>query len=246
MLELRDCSACYGSRTVLAGVSLAVPSGKTACIIGPTGCGKSTLLALAAGLKAPSTGEVLLDNERVGQGDHRVSVILQQYGLFPWFTVRENVELGLRFRGSSAKERSRVVEAELARVKLVGFAGRYPAELSGGQQQRTAIARSLSLCPKLLLMDEPFSALDTLSRESLQELVLDLFNGMNMTAALVTHDIEEAVFLGSTVFLLAGDPGKIVRKFENPGQGKKDYRGDPSFFDLCGQIRLALEPYRVL
>jgi ABC-type nitrate/sulfonate/bicarbonate transport system ATPase subunit len=246
MLELRECSAGYGQGRVLESVSLSVPEGKTGCIIGPSGCGKTTLLTLAAGLKEPDTGSIVLDDAPVIPGDNRAGLILQQYGLFPWFTVADNVSLGLRIRHVDAGIRRRIVARELARLGLEECAGRYPNELSGGQQQRVAIARSMALAPRLLLMDEPFSALDAMSRESLQEILLATLRETPMIVLLVTHSIEEAVYLGATVWVLAGSPGRIVARFDNPGQGTPGYRSDPSFFRLCTSIRGSLEGNRVI
>jgi ABC-type nitrate/sulfonate/bicarbonate transport system ATPase subunit len=246
MLELRECSAGYGKGRVLESVSLSVPDRKTACIIGPSGCGKTTLLTLAAGLKRPESGTIVLDHEEVVAGDSRTGLILQQYGLFPWFTVADNVSLGLRIRRMEAGRRREMVARELARLGLEGSAARYPAELSGGQQQRVAIARSMALAPRLLLMDEPFSALDAMSRESLQEILLSTLRERPLIVLLVTHSIEEAVYLGGTIWILAGSPGRVVACFENPGQGTPGYRSDPSFFLMCTRVRASLEKNRVI
>jgi NitT/TauT family transport system ATP-binding protein len=246
MLDIRACSASYGTRTVLDAVTLEVEAGSTEAVLGPSGCGKTTLLTLAAGLKKPSAGEVLLDGSPVGEGDRRVSLILQQYGLFPWFTVRQNVGLGLRIRGVTAAQCERRVLAELDRVKLAEKKDSFPSELSGGQQQRAAIARSLALSPALLLMDEPFSALDALARESLQDLLLALLRERRMAAVIVTHSIEEAVCLGKRVTVMAGEPGTVVARLENPGQGEPGFRSDPRFLAQCSRIRQVLEAHRVL
>ena len=246
MLELRECSAGYGKGRVLESVSLTVPDGKTACIIGPSGCGKTTLLTLAAGLKKPESGAIMLDNQEVVSGDSRTGLILQQYGLFPWFTVADNVALGLRIRRMDAARRRETVARELARLGLEESAARYPAELSGGQQQRVAIARSMALAPRLLLMDEPFSALDAMSRESLQEILLSTLRERPLIVLLVTHSIEEAVYLGGTIWVLAGSPGRVVTCLENPGQGMPAYRSDPSFFAMCTRVRGCLEKNRVI
>ena len=177
MLEINDCTAGYDGTPVLRGVSLSVSPGKTGCIIGPSGCGKTTLLTLAAGLKRADAGCIRLDGTPITPGDARVGLILQQYGLFPWFTVSENVAIGLRIRHMAADARRGIISRELSRLGLAELAARYPGELSGGQQQRVAIARSMALAPRLLLMDEPFSALDALSRESLQEILLSNAGG---------------------------------------------------------------------
>jgi NitT/TauT family transport system ATP-binding protein len=245
MLQLNEISAGYSGRTVVASVSLTVETGRTACIVGPSGCGKTTLLTVAAGLMTPEAGEVCLDGEPIAPGDRRVGLILQQYGLFPWFTARENVELGLRIRGAESAARRASAERELARMGLLECAERYPRELSGGQQQRVAIARSMALSPQLLLMDEPFSALDALTRESLQEMLLDALRQRKLSVLLVTHSIEEAVYLGAEVWLSSGAPGRVAGRFENPGQGSVGYRADPRFFQLCTRIRACMEENHV-
>ena len=175
-----------------------------------------------------------------------MGLILQQYGLFPWFTAGENVALGLRIRGIDARTRHGIVRRELDRVGLGECSGSFPCALSGGQQQRVAIARSMALAPKLLLMDEPFSALDAMTRESLQEILLASLRERSLTVLLVTHSIEEAVYLGSTIWLMAGSPGRLVACFDNPGQGAPGYREDPAFFRLCTKIRRSMEPDRAL
>ena len=246
MLEINSCSAGYNGKEVLREVSLSVAPGKTGCIIGPTGCGKTTLLMLAAGLKRPEAGFILLDGNPVAPGDSRVSLILQDYGLFPWFTVAENIALGLKVRRVEKDLRRAAVERQLSRLGLSECAHRYPRELSGGQQQRVAIARSMALTPRLLLMDEPFSALDAMSRESLQEILLQMLDDHDVTALLVTHSIEEAVYLGATIWVLAGSPARISASFDNPGQGRPGYRSDRSFFQLCSRIRQQLALRRVI
>jgi NitT/TauT family transport system ATP-binding protein len=246
MLEISSCSAGYDGKEVLREVSLSVAPGKTGCIIGPTGCGKTTLLMLAAGLKRARAGSILLDGKPVIPGDNRVSLILQDYGLFPWFTVEDNIAVGLKVRRVHKEARRAAVARQLSRLGLEECAHRYPGELSGGQQQRVAIARSMALTPRLLLMDEPFSALDAMSRESLQEILLEMLDDHDVTALLVTHSIEEAVYLGGTIWVLAGSPAGIRASFDNPGQGTPGYRSEPSFFTLCSRIRQQLELRRVI
>ena len=246
MLEINDCTAGYDGVPVLQGVSLSVSQGKTGCIIGPSGCGKTTLLTLAAGLKRADAGSIRLDGQPITPGDARVGLILQQYGLFPWFTVGENVAIGLRIRHMAAEARRRIISRELSRLGLAELAARYPGELSGGQQQRVAIARSMALAPRLLLMDEPFSALDALSRESLQEILLSMLVDQTIIALLVTHSIEEAVYLGGTIWLMAGSPAHIEATFDNPGQGTPGYRVQPAFFRLCSEIRHRMETCRAI
>jgi NitT/TauT family transport system ATP-binding protein len=246
MLEISDCSAGYDGTTVLDSVSLRVASGKTGCIIGPSGCGKTTLLTVAAGLKKPDRGTAILDGEVVSAGDRRIGLIIQQYGLFPWFTAIENVALGLRIRGCDERSRREISRGELVRVGLGDLADRYPFQLSGGQQQRVAIARSMALAPRLLLMDEPFSALDAMSRDSLQEMLLATLQDRALSVLLVTHSIEEAVYLGRTVWLLAGRPGTIAAAWDNPRQGSVQFREEPAFFEMCKDIRHAMKMRKVL
>ena len=244
MLRLDECSAGYSGQPVVQGISLSVGEGKTACVIGPSGCGKTTLLKVAAGLLTPSAGRVLLDSEPVLPGDRRVSIIFQSYGLFPWLTALSNVALGLQLRGVHRRERTRMALSELDRLGLGAVSRRYPASLSGGQLQRVAIARSMALAPRLLLLDEPFSALDALSREDLQEILLDTLRAHRLCALMVTHSIEEAVFLGTTIWVLGGSPARIVSCFDNPAQGAQGFRESAAFFERVTAIRRTLEESR--
>jgi ABC-type nitrate/sulfonate/bicarbonate transport system ATPase subunit len=154
--------------------------------------------------------------------------------------------VGLKVRRVQKEARRAAVARQLSRLGLEECARRYPGELSGGQQQRVAIARSMALTPRLLLMDEPFSALDAMSRESLQEILLEMLDDHDVAALLVTHSIEEAVYLGGTIWVLAGNPARIRASFDNPGQGTPGYRSAPSFFKLCSRIRQQLELRRVI
>lgn len=246
MLDVRDLSVHYGPARIVERVSLRVPPGRTECIVGPTGCGKTTFLLAVAGLRTAQQGAVELDGSPIVAGDRRVALVLQDHGLFPWLTVAANTGLGLKLRGVPAPQRVRRVDAELARMGLSAVAGRYPSQLSGGQRQRVAVARSFVLEPELLLLDEPFSSLDAFSRETLQELLRAALAERGPSCILVTHDIEEAVLLGAGVSVLAGSPARIVRRFENPGQGAAGYRRDAAFASLCGEIRDALAAWRVL
>ena len=247
MLELRDLVASYpGKGRVLDGVSITVPEGRTECVLGPSGCGKTTLLMIASGLKAPDSGSVLLEGSPVVSGDLRIGLILQHYGLLPWFTASGNAGLGLRVRGVPRRERQAAVSALLARIGLAEHAHSFPSQMSGGEQQRVAIARALSLSPRLLLMDEPFSALDALTRESLQELLVRLLQERHLSALIVTHSIEEAAFLGCSISLLAGSPARIVDRFENPGMGSRGFRASSEYFTLENSIRNAMMEHRLL
>lgn len=241
MLELTDCTAGYGARDALTGITLSTEPGRVSCIVGPSGCGKTTLLMLAAGLKRPRAGTVRLEGREVSPGDRSVGLILQHYGLFPWLTVRANVELGLRIRGAPAEERRDTAAREIEASGLQGLEERFPRELSGGQQQRVAIARAYALRPRLLLMDEPFSALDALNREALQDLLLASARARGTAVLMVTHSIEEAAYLGAVVWVMAGSPGRIVGGIQNPCQGEPGYRQDPQYLQACGKVRALME-----
>ena len=178
-------------------------------ILGPSGCGKSTLLRIVAGLDRPSAGRVLLDGRAVaGPGPDR-GMVFQSYTLFPWLTVRENIAFGLRERGISEAERGKIADGFIHRVGLSGFENHWPKQLSGGMQQRTAIARALANDPKILLLDEPFGALDNQTRVLMQEMLLGIWERDQKTVLFVTHDIEEAIFLGSRVIVMSARPGRI-------------------------------------
>ena len=178
-------------------------------ILGPSGCGKSTLLRIVAGLDHPTSGRVVLDGREVtGPGSDR-GMVFQSYTLFPWLTVRENIAFGLRERGISEAERGRVADGYIHRVGLSGFENHWPKQLSGGMQQRTAIARALANDPKILLLDEPFGALDNQTRVLMQEMLLGIWERDQKTVLFVTHDIDEAIFLGSRVIVMSARPGRI-------------------------------------
>ncbi len=193
----------------LEPVDLAVADNDFVTILGPSGCGKSTLLRLVAGLDTATTGRVLLDGKPiVGPGPDR-GMVFQSYTLFPWLTVADNIAFGLREKGVPAAARERVVAEWLERVGLTGFAHHYPKQLSGGMQQRTAIARALANDPAILLLDEPFGALDNQTRALMQELLLGIWERDRKTVLFVTHDIEEAIFLASRVLVMTARPGRI-------------------------------------
>ncbi len=243
MLELLDCSARYGAAAVFAGLSLSLRPPEVVAVVGPSGCGKTTLLMLMAGLKAPASGSVLLGGSPMRPGDPRIGLVLQQYGLFPWFTVEQNAELGLRLRGVPPAERLSRARSVLARTGLSGLERRYPSQLSGGQQQRVAIARTLALEPELLLMDEPFASLDAFAREELQDLTLDLLAARPMMTVLVTHSIEEAVYMSRTVLLMgpARVGSGIVSRIEHGEPGRRYQRKAEGYFDACRCVREAME-----
>jgi ABC-type nitrate/sulfonate/bicarbonate transport system ATPase subunit len=193
----------------LEPTDLAVADNDFVTILGPSGCGKSTLLRLVAGLDTPTTGRILLDGKAItGPGADR-GMVFQSYTLFPWLTVSENISFGLRERGVAPRERIAIAAEWLDKVGLTSFANHYPKQLSGGMQQRTAIARALANGPKILLLDEPFGALDNQTRALMQELLLGIWERERKTVIFVTHDIEEAVFLASRVVVMTARPGRI-------------------------------------
>jgi NitT/TauT family transport system ATP-binding protein len=224
----------------LDGVDLAISAGESVAMIGPSGCGKSTLLLAVAGLIAPTSGTVSIAGTAVTGPRLRTALILQDFGLLPWKTVAENAELGLLIRRRPRDERrGRALDA-LDRVGLAEFAAAYPAELSGGMRQRLALARALALDADLLLMDEPLSALDALTREDLQGLLLELWRDRGHTALLVTHSIEEAVYLGQRVVVMTQRPGRVAAVVENPGMGQQGYRSTEAFYATCARLRTLL------
>ncbi len=243
-VEVRDISVVYegADRSVRAldSCALDVADGEPIAIIGPSGCGKSTLLLAVAGLVRPSAGDVLVGGRAVDGPRLKTALILQDFGLLPWKTVFHNAALGLEIRGVAGAERARLVAEALERLGLAEFASAYPAELSGGMRQRLALARALALDADTLLMDEPLSALDALTREDLQGLLLDIWRQRRHTAMLVTHSIEEAVFLGRRVVVLSPRPGRVAAVVDNPEMGAEGYRETSAFYERCAELRALL------
>ncbi len=213
LLEVQNVSKSYGDAKALEKVSLEVFPGEMVILVGPSGCGKSTLLSLVAGLDRPDEGRILVDgNPVVGPGPER-SLVFQDGALFPWLSVRGNVEFGLRQARTPRRERTQRADATLERVGLKGYENRSVHELSGGQRQRVALARSLVLQPRIVLMDESFSALDAPTREGLYTEIQDLQRETGATILFVTHNVREAVVLGDRVVLMAPHPGRVERTF---------------------------------
>lgn len=227
MLRASALSKRYANgHLALAGVDLAVAPGEIVGIVGGSGCGKSTLLRLAAGLDAPTNGEVWLDNEPITAPHPQIGLVFQEPRLMPWLTIRENAAFGIR-RLPKAEQRRRVEEA-LDRVGLAVFGDHWPRELSGGMAQRASLARALVGRPSVLLLDEPFSALDALTRYDLQQHLIQLWHYDRPTMVLVTHDIEEALLLADRVVVMRGQPGRIHSTAE-PHLPRPRDRGDPLF-----------------
>ncbi len=200
-----------GDKLVLDGVDLEVARGEFLCIVGPSGAGKTTLLRCMSGLLAPSDGAVFLDGERITKPPARLAVVFQDYSrsLMPWMSVQSNVMLPLRSKKTPKAERTELARSALAAVGLDASAEQYPWQLSGGMQQRVAIARALAFQPDALLMDEPFASVDAQTRAELEDLILGLRNEFGVTVVLVTHDIDEAVYLGDEVVVLSGSPTRV-------------------------------------
>jgi NitT/TauT family transport system ATP-binding protein len=239
MINIHSLTFSYPHATpIFQDFNWTVQRGETWAILGSSGCGKTTLLYLLAGLRFPTKGIIEIDGEWLVRPRPRSGLILQDYGLLPWATVRENAGLGLRIRkfyGDDGKHTPKNFQPEknseywLTKLGLDEVAGKYPAQISGGQRQRTAIARTLALSPDLLLMDEPFSSLDAITREDLQNLTLALCAEQKLTLVIVTHAIEEAVSLGSKILLLDSSP----RIFENPQVGQANHRASEEYRNLC-------------
>jgi ABC-type nitrate/sulfonate/bicarbonate transport system ATPase subunit len=195
-------SKVFGSTKALERIDLEIADNDFLCILGPSGCGKSTLLRIVAGLEVPSTGKALLDGQPVERPGPDRGMVFQSYTLFPWLTVRENILFGTR---STAEK----TDALILKVGLKGFENHYPKQLSGGMQQRTALARALANDPKILLLDEPFGALDNQTRALMQELLLGIWEADRKTVLFVTHDIDEAIFMASRVAVMSARPGRL-------------------------------------
>lgn len=250
MIQLHSLSFGYPqSEPIFEDFHWRVQSGETWAILGTSGCGKTTILYLLAGLQFPTSGQILIDGGPLTRPRPRTGLILQDYGLLPWATVRQNAELGLvvrNFYGADGVHTpqdyrpERNVTSWLERLGIASIAEKYPSQISGGQRQRAAIARTLALRPDLLLMDEPFSSLDAVIREDLQSLTLELCTESGITLVIVTHNIEEAVVMGKKILLLGTPPNREARIFENPTVGQSGYRESQEYQTLCQSLRREL------
>lgn len=240
-LQLRDVGVTYegarGTTRALEGFHLSVEEGQAVAVLGPSGCGKSTGLLVACGLLSPTQGCALIDGAPIAKPRLETALILQDFGLLPWKTVEQNAGLAAQIRHLPAAERKRRVEEALARVGLADFAESYPSELSGGMRQRLAMARALSCDIDLLLMDEPLSALDALLREEMQDMLKRCWQDQGYAQVLVTHSIEEAVYLGQRIVVVSPRPGHVVFELENGEMERADWRDDPLFFERCRLLR---------
>jgi len=234
ILTVRGVERRFDTTLALQATDLDVAENDFITILGPSGCGKSTLLRIVAGLDHQTAGTVMLDGRRIdGPGADR-GMVFQSYTLFPWLNVRDNVCFGLRERGLGREQQLEIANTFLGKVGLKGFENHYPKQLSGGMQQRVAIARALANDPRMLLMDEPFGALDHQTRELMQELLLTIWEAQKKTVLFVTHDIDEAIFMASRVVVMSARPGRIKldRRVELAHPRHYSVKTTPAFADL--------------
>ncbi|MCP3944683.1 MAG: ABC transporter ATP-binding protein [Desulfobacteraceae bacterium] len=243
MLEIENIRIAFNEQIIMDDISFQMKDTGSIVILGPSGCGKTTLLNIIAGMTHPDSGFVKLDQQLVENPTSDIAFILQNYGLLPWKTNLDNVALGLKIKGYSKKTS---YQKSIRLLKQLGLEDRkydYPDVLSGGEKQRIAIARAYIMEPKLLLMDEPFSALDAITREKLQDTLLQIWYHKQVPFILVTHSVEEAVFLGKEIYILAGKPAKLMARFSNPGFCISDHRHSDIYYNLIKEIRASMEKY---
>lgn len=227
-----------GEMTALNGVNLDIKENEFICVVGPSGCGKSTLLNIIAGLDTPTSGAVYIDGKKIeGTGTER-GVVFQQYALFPWLTVLKNVMFGLKLQGKSDAEAKEIAMKYIKMVQLEDFVNHYPKELSGGMKQRVAIARAYAAEPEVLLMDEPFGALDAQTRTQLQTELLETWQREKKTCFFITHDVEEAIILAQTVIIMSARPGRIrdIVKINIPYPRTQETKMTKEFMNLKNEI----------
>ena len=238
MVEIeRLCFSYHQESPIFLNFDWSVAQGERWSVIGPSGCGKTTLLYLLAGLRLPASGKININGSPLIKPRVSTGLILQDYGLLPWATAFDNISLGLKIRGLGDGKVAQITREWLSRLGIDAVSSHYPVELSGGQRQRVAIARTLALEPDLLLMDEPFASLDALTREELQNLTISLWESLSSTIILVTHNIEETVFLGKRIMVLEHPPNTKPIIIENPGSGYSEYRKMPDFTERCKEVR---------
>jgi NitT/TauT family transport system ATP-binding protein len=250
LLELRNVSLTYDKdpkvpnekkKWVIQDLSFLVEDipdrGQFAVIMGPSGCGKSTILRFLSGLQNPTSGQIFLKEKEV-KGNQCISMVFQQYACFEWYTVMDNVILPLILRHKKSKESKEKAKEIIEKVGLGGHENKYPCQLSGGQQQRVAIARSLISNPEMVLMDEPFGALDVYSRLNMQEILMKMWESFQSTVVYVTHSVSEAVFLGDDIFIMGANPGRIVKRIhvDLPYPRTLDIRKNKRFFELESEV----------
>jgi NitT/TauT family transport system ATP-binding protein len=220
LVEVKDVGVLYGSGDsqvqAVQAVSLSVQPGEFVSLIGPSGCGKSSLLSIVAGFMKPTSGVATLNGIHIQKPGSERGVVFQQYSLLPWLTVRKNVEFGLRMSGTPRQEREEAARKLLRMAGLSAFENHFPDQLSGGMKQRIGIVRALATSPQVLLMDEPFGALDTQTRAVMQEILTDIWQKFRISVLFITHDIEESVFLSDRVYVMTARPGRIKAEIKVP------------------------------
>lgn len=216
ILEVKSLGKTFGSHEALKNISFDVRRREFLCVLGTSGCGKSTLIRIIAGLETPTSGQILLDGKSFhGPGSDR-GMVFQGYTLFPWLTVKKNVMFGLKLCGKSSFEAESEAREWIALVGLSKFENAYPHQLSGGMKQRVAIARALANHPRILLMDEPFGALDAQTRAQMQSYLLEIWRNVDVTILFITHDLDEAVYLSDRILVLGANPSRVLEVIENP------------------------------
>jgi NitT/TauT family transport system ATP-binding protein len=242
-VEVHDVSISFKARKAVIeavkGVSLHVQPGEFVSLIGPSGCGKSTLMNAVAGFTEADTGTLLLDGAPIrGPGSDR-GVVFQQYSLFPWMTVRKNVEFGLKMKGVTQSQRETQARTLLGLTGLLAFENHYPAQLSGGMKQRVGIVRALATSPQVLLMDEPFGALDSQTRSVMQEILTNMWQRLRLSVLFITHDIEEAIFLSDRIYVMTARPGRVKAelKVNLPRPRKPEMMESPEFLAMLRTIK---------
>jgi nitrate/nitrite transport system ATP-binding protein len=253
-LEIQNLSKAYRKSNgeeyfVLDGINLAIAATEYVSIIGHSGCGKSTLLRIVAGLEKITSGSVKLNGREVRKPAAERMMVFQQYSLLPWLTVRENIRLAVDevLKSASAKEKEQIVNEHLSMVNLTKAADKYPEELSGGMKQRVGIARALSISPKMLLMDEPFGALDALTRHKLQQQVLKIWESQRQAVMMVTHDVDEAIFMSDRIVMMTNGPAATIGEilsipFERP-RDRIAIRESSAYFEIRNHILNFLDRY---
>ena len=242
-IDIRNMGVTFGSDesqvVAVKDVSLNVQPGEFVSLIGPSGCGKSTLLSIAAGFVKPTAGEALLDGEKITKPGSDRGVVFQQYSLFPWLSVRKNVEFGLKMAGVDQNKRLTTARSLLDLAGLLSFENHYPDQLSGGMKQRIGIIRALATSPQVLLMDEPFGALDTQTRVVMQEILTNIWQQFRISVLFITHDIEESIFLSDRIYVMTARPGRIKAEIKVPLPRPRvaEMTDTPEFMNLVQELK---------
>jgi len=241
MLFVSHLEQKFDHQAIFQNISFELKADDNLVILGKSGCGKTTLLNLISGMIQPTTGTITLNHQTIRKPTSDIAFILQNFGLLPWKTILQNVELGLKIKGISRPERKEKAISILNTLEIYNRENDYPGTLSGGEQQRVAIARAYAMEPKLLLMDEPFSSLDALTREKLQDTLLSTWQKIKVPYILVTHSIEEAAFLGQKIAIFSGKPATFSKVFANDFSGNTNYRNSDQYYQMIKKIRSYME-----